>query len=170
MFLGRSLRVSRISGRSGCSSGRGRNSIRSQSKGNVTVRGVFPRPATLFLGEGGRWGRAVVSDGERVRLLLRGERKTSGGRRHDVGGGGIRADHGGVSRSVRCGPHHHGWWWWWWRWAGIHFGECGLVGSERIAFDWCDRVGGVSFSFWVLCVREKEKQEKEKRERKRESA
>lgn len=162
MFLRRSLRVSGISSRSGCRSGRRRNTIRSQSKGNVTVGGVFPRPATLFLGERGRRRRAVVSDGERVRLLLRGERKASGGRRHEVGGGGIRADHGGVGRSVRCGAHHHGGWWW--RWAGIHAGWLGLDQKGMRLID-VMRVGGVSFCFWVVCVREKERKRNKKREK-----
>jgi hypothetical protein len=44
-------------------------------------------------------------------LLRRGERKSSGGWCHEiggVGGGGIRADHGSVCWSVRCGSHHDG--------------------------------------------------------------
>jgi hypothetical protein len=87
---------------------------RSQTKSNVTVRGVFPRTATFFLSKSRRRGRrsvVVVSDGEWLRLLRRGERKSSGGWCHEVGGvggGGIRADHGSVCWSVRCGSHHDG--------------------------------------------------------------
>ena len=115
MFLGRRIGVSRITSRSSRrSSNRRRN--RSQTKSNVTIRRVFPRPATFLLPKRRRRRRTVVSNRKRLRLR-RSERKTSCSGRHDVRGGcggGVRADHGGVSWSVRCGTHHHGWLLWWW--------------------------------------------------------